>query len=91
MYRPAQVGQLYQTGSRFSLRGWSADEWAKFFTAAGQTVSQVYGTVAQRPIAQPPVPVTPTPIGGVPTWALVGGIALLGIVLVGMRPARRRR
>lgn len=75
-------GGLYQTGERFSLAGWSADEWAKFFESAGGAVSQVYGTVTSRPIAQPPVPVTATPIGGVPTWAIVGLIAVGGFFLL---------
>lgn len=83
--RSWQVGQLYQTGERFSMAGWTAEEWAKFFSAAGPAVSQVYGTVAQKPVAPYPVPVQQTPIGAVPTWAIVGLIAVGGFFLLSSR------
>ena len=82
MYRPSQVGQLYQTGERFSLAGWSADEWAKFFTAVEPSAAHLYGTITQQPVQQPLAPQVYTPIGGVPTWAIVGLVAVGGFLLL---------
>lgn len=76
---------LYQTGRRFSLAGWSADEWAKFFESAGSAASQVIGTATRAPIAQPPVAVVQTPVGGIPTWALLGLVAVGGYFLLSSR------
>ncbi len=95
------MGGLYQSGQRFSLAGWSADEWAKFFGAAAPAVSQVYGTIAHTPVATVPTPVVRTPVGNVPEWLVpVGIIAAIGFALTHARPhrnpprhrgARRRR
>lgn len=85
--RMSLEGGLYQTGARFRLDGWSADEWANFFESAAGAASQVIGTVAGRPVAQPPTPVVATPIGGVPTWALLGLVVVGGYLL---QSARRR-
>jgi len=85
VYRPSQVGQLYQTGARFSLAGWSAAEWAEFFSGAAPAVSQVYGTITQKPVAPYPVPIQQTPIGGVPTWAIVAVVAVGGFLLLSGR------
>jgi hypothetical protein len=78
---------MYETGRRFSLAGWSADEWARFFESAAGSASQVYATVANKPIATQPVPVVATPIGGVPTWAILGLVVVGGYFLLS---ARRR-
>lgn len=88
MYRT--TGPLYQTGSRFSLQGWSAEEWATFFAAAGPAATQIYSTVTGRPAAPAPVPVQVTPIGAVPTWAIVSVAALAGFALLGLGGRRRR-
>ena len=80
-----QLEGMYQTGRRFSLAGWSADEWGKFFESVAGSASQVYATVANRPIATQPVPVVATPIGGVPTWAIVGLVAVGGFLLLSSR------
>lgn len=89
-YPPYGLGQMYQTGRRFSLAGWSADEWAKFFESAGSAATSFYATVTQKPIMmQPPVQI-PTPIGPIPTWAVLGVLGV-GAVLLFARPARARR
>ena len=76
---------MYQTGRRFSLAGWSADEWGKFFESAAGAASTVYGTITSRPVATPAVPYVATPIGGVPTWALLGLVAVGGFLLLSSR------
>ncbi len=84
---------LYQSGQRFSLAGWSADEWAKFFGVAAPAVSQVYGTIAHTPVAAIPSPVVQTPFGSVPSWvgpAVIGGGLLYLITRPHRNPPRRR-
>jgi len=87
--RTPQLGALYQTGSRFSLQGWTPDEWAKFFTQTEPGVAQLYGTIFNKPVAAVPVPVQTvgTPIGNVPTWGILAAIGIAGLVLL-RRPAR---
>lgn len=83
MYRPANgtLAGMYQGAERFSLHGWSPEEWARFFGGVEPSASHLWSTIAGKPLPAYAAPQVPTPIGGVPTWALLGGLAVVAALI----------
>ncbi len=75
---------VYQSGGRFQLGGWTAQEWATFFAGAEPSLAQIVGTVTGNQVQPVPVPVqtVATPVGLVPSWGILAVVMVGGLLLL---------